>query len=73
MGGLASGYLQGLELTLTNVLRKNNEISYPLDIAWISFLARWRPVRSARENVLYGYLPRSGQHLLQPDQEIYCL
>lgn len=42
-GGLAPGYLQGVELTLTNVFGKNNEISYLIDFAGV-FFSRSRPV-----------------------------
>jgi len=70
--GLAPEYLQGVELTLTNVLWKNNEISYPIDFAGV-FVCRFRPVRPARKDVLYGYLPCPRQHLLQPDQEVHRL
>ena len=42
-GGLAPEYLQGVKLTLTNVLWKNNEISYPIDFAGV-FFSRFRPV-----------------------------
>ena len=72
-GGLAPEYLQAVELTLTNVSWKNNEISYLIDFAGIFVFDRACPVRPACENVRYGYLPRTGQRLLQPDQEIYPL
>ena len=72
-GGLAPEYLQAVELTLTNVSWKNNEISYLIDFAGIFVFDRACPVRSTRKDVLYGNLPRTGQHLLQPDKEIYCL
>lgn len=72
-GGLAPEYLQAVELTLTNVSWKNNEISYLIDFAGIFVFDRACPVRPTREDVLYRYLPRPGQHLLQPDQEVHRL
>lgn len=72
-GGLAPEYLQAVELTLTNISWKNNEISYLIDFAGIFVFCRSCSVGPACENVLYGYLPRTGQHLLQPDKEIYCV